>query len=92
MIFVVLYVYVMYNLSLNYSGNDTKKIKPTVQIRQKVKRLKVRLSGADLFEKNLSMEDSSFVPSDEEKAKGGVSICNEERTYYEEEGGGGIDE
>ena len=28
------------------------------------------------------------MPSDEEKDEGGVSICNEEITYDEEEGGG----
>ena len=51
MIFVVLYVYVMYILSLNSSGTAIKKIKPTVKSRQKVKRLKVRLIGAVCFEK-----------------------------------------
>ena len=45
------------------------------------------LSGTVCFEKNLSSKDSSFVPSNEEKAEGGVSICNEERTSDEEEGG-----
>ena len=51
MIFVVIYVYVMYNLSLNSSGTDINKRKPTVRSQQKVKRIKVRLSGAVFFEK-----------------------------------------
>ena len=45
MIFVVLYVCVLYILYLNYSSTDIPKIKPTVWSRQKLKRLKVRLSG-----------------------------------------------
>ena len=71
MIFVVLYVYVVYNSSLNYSGTEIRKRKPIVQSWQKANRLKVRLSGAVFFEKKLSSEDSSFVPSDEEKAERG---------------------
>ena len=59
-----LYVYVMYSLSINYSGSYIKNIKPTVQSWQEVNRLKVRLSGAACFEKNLISEDSSFVPGD----------------------------
>ena len=77
MIFVVIYVYVVYNSPLNSPGTDIKKIKQKVRSRQKVKRLKVRFSGAVCFEKNMSSEDSSFVPSKEKKAEGGVSICNE---------------
>ena len=56
MICVVLSVYVVYILSLNYSGTDIPKQKPTVRSRQTVKRLKVRLSGGACFEKNLSNE------------------------------------
>ena len=84
-IFVVLYVYVVYNLSLNSLGTDIKKRKPTVQSRQKVKRLKVRLTGAVWFEKNTSNKDSSFLTSDEEKGEGGVSIYNVERKSDGEE-------
>ena len=47
----------------------------------------MRLSGAVCFEKSLSNKDSPFVPSDEEKAEGGVGIYNEERTSDEWEGG-----
>ena len=50
------------------------------------------LIGDVFFEKNLSSEDSSFVPSNVEKAEGRFSICNEERKSDEEEWGGGIDE
>ena len=67
----------MYVLSLNYSGNDIKKRKLTVWSWQKVKILKVHLSGDVYFDKKMSSKDSSFVPIDEEKAEGGVSICNE---------------
>ena len=35
----------------------------------------------------MSKKDSSFVTSDEGKAEGGVSICNGEITYNEEEVG-----
>ena len=87
MIFVFLYVCVMYNLSLNSSGTDIRKRKPTVRIRQKVKRLKVRLSGAFFFDKRLSSKDSSFVTSDEENSEGGFSIYNEDIKSYEEEKG-----
>ena len=73
MIFVVIYVYVMYNLSLNSSGTDINKRKPTVRSQQKVKRIKVRLSGAVFFEKNTISEDSSFVPRNyERRLKGGL--------------------
>ena len=61
-IFVVIYVYVTYTLSLNYSGADIKKRKQTVQSRQNVRRLKVHLGGTVFFEKNMSSKDSSFVP------------------------------
>ena len=57
MIFVVIHVYLMYNLSTNSSGTDIKKIKPTVLSLQKVKMFKVSLSGAVCFEKNMSSED-----------------------------------
>ena len=57
MIFVVLYVYMMYDLPLNSSGTDIRKRKPTAQSRM-MKLLKVRLIGAVCFEKNLSSEDS----------------------------------
>ena len=77
MIFVVLYVYVMYNMSPNSSGIDIKKRKPTTRSQQKVKRLKVRLSGAVFLEKNMSSEDSSIVTSNKEKDEVGVIICNE---------------
>ena len=40
----------------------------------------MRFSGAVCFEKNLTIEDSSFVPRNEEKS--------EERTSNEGEGGG----
>ena len=56
--FVVLYVYVMYILSLNYPGTDIPKIKPTVRSRKKFKRLNVRLSDYFCFEKNMSNKDS----------------------------------
>ena len=84
MIFVVIHVYAMYSLYLNYSGTDTKKRKITVWSRKKLKRIKVRLSGAICFEKNMISKDSLFVPSNEEKYEGGVSICNEYRTSDEE--------
>ena len=87
MIFVVLSVYVMYEFSINYSGTDIPNRKETVWCQQKLKRLNVRLSGGVWFEKNLSNDDSSFVPSDEEKAEGGGSNGNEERTYDDEEVG-----
>ena len=51
MIFIVIYVYLVYILSLNYLWTDIKKIKPAVQNQQKVKRLKVHFSGAACFEK-----------------------------------------
>ena len=76
----------MYDLSLNCSGTDIKKRKPTVWSGQKVNRLNVRLSGSVCFEKYLSSEDSSFVPSNEEKSEEGISICNGYRTSDEEEG------
>ena len=41
-------------------------------------------SGGVCFGGNLSNDDSSFVPSDMEKAEVGVSICNEERNSDEE--------
>ena len=47
----------------------------------------MRLSGGVCFDKNMSNEDSSFLRSDKDKAEGGISICNEERTYDEEEVG-----
>ena len=53
MIFVVLSIYVMYILSLNYSGTDIPKRKPTVSRQQKVKIINVHLSGGVSFEKNL---------------------------------------
>ena len=62
-------------LSLDSSVTDTPKRKPTVQIQQKVKRLKVQLIGGVYFDKNMSNKDSSFVPSDEKKDEWGVSIC-----------------
>ena len=37
----------------------------------------MRLIGGVSFEKNISNKDSLFVPSNEYKAEGGVSICNE---------------
>ena len=49
-------------LSLNSSGTDTPKRKPTVQIQQKVKRLKVQLIGGVYFDKNMSNKDSLFIP------------------------------
>ena len=84
MIFVVLSIYVMYILSLNYSGTDIPKRKPTVWSQQKVKIINVHLSGGVSFEKNMGNGDSSYVPRDEDKAEGGVSICNEEITSDEE--------
>ena len=71
--FSLLSVYVIYILSLNYSGTDTPKRKTTVQSQQKLKRLIVRLSGGVLFEKDMSNKDSSFVPREKDKDEG-VSV------------------
>ena len=49
--FVVLSTYVMYIVSHGYSENDISKRKQTVQSQQKVKRLKVNLSGGVFFDK-----------------------------------------
>ena len=53
--------------SLYYSGAVITKIKATVQIQQKVKRINVQFSGGVVFDKNGSTVDSSIVSSDEEK-------------------------
>ena len=70
-IFVVIYVYVMYNLSIISSGTDIKNRKPTFRSRPKMKKLKERLSGAVCIEKNLSSAYSLFVPIDEESMNEG---------------------
>ena len=58
MISVVLSVYDIYILFLNCSGTDIPKRKPAVQSWQKLKMLKVHLSGGVLFEINMSNNDS----------------------------------
>ena len=47
----------------------------------------MRFSGSVCFEIKLSNEYLSFVPIDEDKAGGGVVICNEDRTSEKEEAG-----
>ena len=77
MVFVVISVYVIYILSLNYSGTNFPKRKTTVQSRQKLKRLEVRLSGYFFFKKNISNKDLSFLQVVRRRTKGGsVSAMN----------------
>ena len=69
----------MHILYLNYSGTDIPKRKPTVRRQQKVKRLKVGLSGGVFFERNTINKDSQFLPSEKDKDEGGsLSLMNRE--------------
>ena len=63
--------------SLDYSGTGIPKRTQTVWSWQKLRRIKLILSGDVFFEKNLMSDYSSFVPSDEEKAEGKGSSTNE---------------
>ena len=72
-------------VSLNYPRTGISNRKWTIRSQQKVNRLKVILSGGVWFDKNLSGDDSLFVPSDEENYEGGGrgNDGNEKRTYCE---------
>ena len=47
----------------------------------------MRLSGCVCFEKNLSNKDSSFVPSDEDKADGGSVYVTQRENLMKKRGG-----
>ena len=79
-IFAIIYVYVVYCFSLNYSGTDIPEKKQKVRSQQIVKRLKVWLNGGVWYEKNLSEDESQFMTSNDEKGEGGGGRNeNEER-------------
>ena len=78
-IFVVISFFVMYNLSLIYSGTYILNRKQTVLSRQKVKRVKVRLSVSVYFQKNTSNYYSYLCKSMRRSLKGcSVSVMNRE--------------
>ena len=89
MVFVVIYVCVVYNLYLNSSGTDINIRKTTVRSQQKVKRLKVSLSGDIFFEKIWVARVHHLCQSMNIRLKGGgsVSVMKREHLMNNREGG-----